>query len=330
MAARILWSTIPYQEQINHIPALYSLYHGAKEYLKYGAMAVMDELKYVKELSSSTDKAFSMYNQNNLTEFFQTSSQLFYNAELWTAMYGGKLWGDISKRFAEMSVELKLANETRGKPDFIQHMNSVIVYMNVIDGMMHNSSNMLEKIIDQEFKENEKSFKEQINYQDQITKLMDVKELKNTDDVMNYAANIVKDIPEKFLPFKDWISKRKYESYFEPKQDWQDKELELKLIRLKKLNQHDLQFMRENINKIKDFAFNEHEKWRYLADIMMSIKSITERFIKLSINAAFDINPIIKKIDDVLYRHSEWLEDEQFCERFGSEIESVYYKLRDM
>lgn len=328
MAARILWSTIPYDQQINHIPALYSLYHGAKEYLKYGAMAIIDELKYIKQLNRSTDVAFSAY-QSNVTEFFKLATELFYTPELWTAMYGGRLWGDISKKLYEMSIELELADKTRGTQEFIQHMNNVIVYMNVIDGMMHNSNDVLEKLIDQEFKGKYEGLSKQIEYKDKIKNLMDVKELKNSDDVMNYAANIVKDIPERFLPFKDWISKRRYESSFEPQQQTaEEKERELELIKFRKSNISDLKFMKENIDKIGDFAFNQYEKWRYLADIMTLFKTIYERLRKAGLTN--NINPIIKKIDDILYRHPEWLEDEQFCENFSNELSKIYFKLRDV
>lgn len=247
MAARILWSTIPAEQQLNNINALKSLTYGAKELIRLGAKATMEELSHTDK--DSYTKAFIEIENKNYEAALKISLESFKTVNQAGKMYGGRAWVNIAQNLLLLLGALNKAEQYKNAADYnnyVAELNNVVVYMNVIDGLAHNTGSIMDKMLniefqelktklnnsDKEYDENE-LYKKFWAYKDDIIKLMDAKELTNKEDVFDYTVNKLQNIPEKLLPFKDFIKQRQYERAYEEKIE-SDPEQEFKIIRIRK------------------------------------------------------------------------------------------------
>lgn len=256
MAARILWSTIPAEQQINHTVALKSLVPGAKELLKYASLAIIDELTYIEKIPESALEQYNSYfpesapitgmhkilsnkiKNNEYEEPLKLSYMLFEDESAWPIYTGGKNWANITKNVLNLHYSIANAEKNRDEGKWDQYINSLqemTVYMNVLDGIVHNTGSLLEKMIYKEVEALRNYTPGNTSkYEIAIQKLMDAKELRDTSAVINIASDHLKNIPEKLLPFKDWISDARYQNYWDKDKQETNTEEELKLIRFKK------------------------------------------------------------------------------------------------
>lgn len=255
MAARVMHSTLPYNEQQNNIVALQSLLPGAKELFEYGVKACMDEIQFSRN-GNAEDNVVMPFAMGNIEESLNNAIKIFSNDDLWDVAYGGKPWINITKNLLSLYKTIKNIEEAKKKKDWEQYekqLKEMVIYMNIIDGISHNSGTLLDKMVDFELEEKLKDkshfIREKNDYTEKLNTVMNAKELKNPRTVVNVVSPILRQSPDKFQPFKD--SLWKVENIGENPVSTKD---QLKLIGLKKNVSDVLKRVKRNIDDAKSLT----------------------------------------------------------------------------
>src|SRR5271157_393578 len=115
---------------------------GANHLINYGKEIAIDEMKYAK---SGRDNFFKMKAMET-KEALLFGSKNFANDNLWMTSYGGKKWSDFCDRLLELYNLVEQFKQT----DSQNILNKIIILMNVIDQMKHNTGSFYRNIYDLE------------------------------------------------------------------------------------------------------------------------------------------------------------------------------------
>lgn len=250
MAARIMYSTLPYNEQQNNIVALQSLLPGAKELLNYGIRAAIEEIAFIEENPDEEhEKCLNLINAGKIEEVLQELINLFSDTKKWEEFFGGENWKLIVKNLKLLYISIKNVEETKKNKNWEQYekqLREMVVYMNVIDGISHNSGPFFEKIVNVELETLPNKSTDRYEYINKLERIMNAKELKNPSAVKNIVMPILRKSPDRLQPFKDVMWKIE-DVGTEP----ESTEKQLKIISLKKDLESPLTYLKEDINAAK-------------------------------------------------------------------------------
>lgn len=338
MAKRIMFSLlshlVPEGEQSRvyytrgaiDIKALRQLIPGAKELIEYGIMACLEEITWhtdsqvVEKMKNIAAVGEDRYTLKSLILFFSRND--------WSAdFFGGENWKKIAKTLLDIKIHLDNALEARKTNDLdreVDELMNMSSYLNVLDGLAHNTGSIMEKIVSIE--------KNKSNYDDEkykkelesVERLMDVKELKDPDDVIQEIIPTLDTETDAPLTMKDWVgaARRKYKNY---SGSHEERENILKKIRLKKqliqiLNDRDLPKI---IAKL--------DQWKNLPDNKLVQKLSENKVLFFDIRAI--IRFILKFIDThkhILGKSNYTIEEKSLQYLMSSKLEhEPLYKVRN-
>lgn len=325
--------------------ALKQMIPGAKELIEYGTKACLEEASYAKEGMliphenpegiAVFKEAKSHYEQKNINETLKLLYKLFSEFK-WERQMGGAAWAKISATLLEIYKAIVAAEQAKKNYEYekeAEELMNMVTYVNVLDGLAHNTGTLMEKMLQIE---NTKTTGDE--YADisekfqQANRLMDSKELKDPDDVLQEIMPSLEksDAP---LTMKDWIhaarqKRHDYKGTVEQRNDQVEK-IQLKKRLLQSFHQHSLE---ESKNLIRS--------WANIADnvLVNKITSNKENFVLLN-NLAKNVlklkqltpdlkNSISEKKQSALILTGNGLTNEQFVEQLTTEL--GYHKVRKL
>jgi hypothetical protein len=335
MAARVMYSTLPYNEQMNNIVALQSLLPGAKELFNYGMKALMDEIQFAGD-ANAAEKVVWDYSNGKILESLTKAFKIFSNKNNWEDAYGGVAWANITKNLLELHKCIKNVENAKKKGDwdtYEKQLREMVVYMNVMDGITHNSGTLLDKMIDFELDEklqNKSNFLIEKNiYTKEMEKILDAKELKNPKDVAKVVYPALKSAPERFQPFKDvlWKVENAGDNKLSTEQ-------QLKLIRLKKETTDIIKRIKRNIDDAKSLN-NLREKSSAMQLAARALNILSDVFrMSYFIDEANEMKKVYIYVEKNFWRISEEDEDEitslDISNKSMKALEDMYNKIISM
>lgn len=192
MIIRILHSLIPPLVQLDNPlkiqeEMVYKIIPGAKEVLNYGIKAVAAEYKTIHSINE--EEVITLLNSSFLEGLKKAAKGFRENNVIG---YGGEPWAKFSEGLINLNNKIEEAERTGSKNSAME----LTSYLNVIDGMMHNTASFLEKLVQQE------GGYMTLDKQEDLTKLRDITRLP-TEDVIALMEPYAKRTPEakEFLPF---------------------------------------------------------------------------------------------------------------------------------
>lgn len=165
MANRIMYSLITskatpnelyYNDGVVNQDVLDLAVEGINDLIKYGSLAVLDELSYLDESiynknlnKNKIENDIKSNNYNLILDFLKKAYNLF-TKEQWDDGFGGYAWAKITKSLHDLTnLKINLSNETdKSKQNKIKKL--IILEMNYFDSLSHNNGSILEKMARQE------------------------------------------------------------------------------------------------------------------------------------------------------------------------------------
>jgi len=240
MTFRVLHSLIPslvgdfedpekFQKETAHL-----LVPGAKNVLSLGAKAVSDEY-YLSTNSELKAKVKNLIDAGSVREGLSLAKDGFLARGNFKESSGGKPWADFCEILLKIDDQISKFERTKSQSDAMK-LSSLL---NVMDGMMHNTGDFLEKLEIQEGGYlGDSTF---IDRTDKLLKLRDITELP-TEHAINLLQQIIKDLdkyPEVaiFEPlFKDYRKLHSLRGRMSFEESREEAIKLLKEIRQRKLN----------------------------------------------------------------------------------------------
>lgn len=300
MAKRIMFSLLPHlapQSQVYttqgmvDFNALKQMIPGAKELLKYGTLACLDELIFSFSGHDVTVK-WAKKQKNNIDQLdypktLKVIIDLFRRGT-WVPSAGGPTWLKIAETLLAIQTSLDTYQDAKKNAGYQAQATALMEmtsYMNVLDGLVHNTGKIMERMINYERPSDPE-------YRKEIDRLMDSKELKDPEDVLQEILPALEqsDAP---LTMKDWVSaarqrKHQYQGEQEQRQE------AIRVIRLKKLL----------LQSLTDWAIPETKQliqsWRNLADNVLLKRIVLNKHIFSNINL---LARSIMKLEEVPRAH---------------------------
>jgi hypothetical protein len=315
---------------------------GRHDIIKYGTRACLGEMVYYlwktedftpEEVEDARKKSYGDLPEYN-RKLYEKGKDLEQNGDYkgaidicvagfgqydhWNEAYGGKAWEKIAKtiqKLVELDKEYEIIRKDKFNPEKvdkeIEILNNIIIYMNVFDGLSHNTGSIMGKVIDQEsqdlgynsYDENKK-----------VKKLMDSKELKEPVHVYRAIEKILQEGSDIYR-YKDWTGKLR--AHPEYKVD-----LEFQAFSLAKVEIHK-QIM-EHVDKLRvglSLITNELEK----------TKQNPKYFTYDRLEEIQYLSKPIKQARDVLVtaRHSKELKDNDLFIKYFSDISNILFDISD-
>lgn len=219
MARRIMFSLIP-GERFDFVAARWAA-NGAISSVTYGTKAINEELRHYKGeiprigarnivnfVSKSLDK-FNLNNAETYQFFLETAINMFNDSGNWENQFGGEAWGNIAKTVLKLvSLYVSLMNVKKWSDEEEEILKQIIIYLNLLDGIMHNTGKVFEKMIEAEkltelTEENSDPFEEKEKDVDRIYRMRNATELE--DPI--YAFKEIEDLLYPKNVYKDYITK---------------------------------------------------------------------------------------------------------------------------
>ncbi len=196
MAHRIMYEAVKSIDPKSiHYHALKYAVAGAKNIIKFGTKACVDEIQHyegkIKLSSKTVPDEVSIKTIDVYIDLLNEINNIFGDEFGWEKYFGGKNWKKISEKLLSIAVNYKnylLADET--SDDKIKFANLVIIAMNVFDGFAHNTGLIINKMLEEENPD--------LEYKDieSVKTMMDAKELKNLGDVIDVIKpELITDMP---------------------------------------------------------------------------------------------------------------------------------------
>lgn len=246
---------------------LKELLPGAKELLEYGAKICIDELKTINSFFFISEEnthvanqlrwdAERLSNKNDFIGSLKISLEAFNTPRIWETAYGGKPWVKIASTLLEIGESINTYYSSNEDEVKIEALKNLLVYMNVLDGLSHNSAEVIGNFINKEKEQGsysyEKNYNEKRKYKDDITRLLNSKQLENSADVWNeikkYISPTVKGRKVKQQGYlADWVDIANKL----PITDYDEREKELNYINMKKSLEKDVNHYINLWNKAK-------------------------------------------------------------------------------
>lgn len=223
--------------------ALKQMIPGAKELIHFGTQAAFNEAAEHYRGEKDLESMLSTPNDDQKLIYLQ---QIFEEKDAWESQMGGKKWAKIAETLYNIHKSLKMAEAVKSQDleAFYDYLMEMTAYMNVLDGLVHNTGSIIEKMVDLERGEREEELPENIS---DYERLMDAKELPDEEDVLAeiYPTLEKSDAP---LTMKDWLSRtRQRKQNFTHPEKSKARDIKLQAIREKKVRAEDLQILKDNV-----------------------------------------------------------------------------------
>jgi hypothetical protein len=227
LAVRIMHSLVPSATDALEAPYAQakltktSLLPVAERYIESSCRIIADEMKHSKQARKyywgEAEKSFLNKDYGKLLSL---AIEDFSNPSNWDVAFGGIPWTNYSKmvlKLYESVVEFKNAIKENNIDKIKSMSGEIAAYMNVLDGMNHNTGSFISKIIDYETEremvlDEGKEELEDIPWsqrieerQKKINELMDAKQLSDTEDVLLFLKPYMKENPDLYL-YKEYFS----------------------------------------------------------------------------------------------------------------------------
>lgn len=170
MARRIFYSLLPSADPIKasmtkgpiDIIALTQASSTRKNIIHYGAKSCLREMEHYKSIESNSANSIlyklmkDMYEAKNYKETLKYCIRYFSDENGWNRGFGGKKWQTISEtllKLVELDEELfyvKKRKDIDVVEEEIKILQEIIVYLNIFDGLAHNSTNVMENLVEEE------------------------------------------------------------------------------------------------------------------------------------------------------------------------------------
>lgn len=233
--------------------ALKSATLGAKNLVKYGAKACVEELEHYAATKNANDEAPHMVYPNakelialgKSKEALQLCAKAFIEPGMWFSGFGGKPWHNIAKTILDIEEKRETLERIRKEAyspnrdsnvDYLEMevsiMKDIIVSMNVFDGLAHNTGSIMPKLIMEEALDL-KRLSGIEDYEDKITRLMDAKELNDPMSVYKQVQDVMS-LPENKHIFGDWIDRIEQSPEYGQVKSKEEIAFELDKVRFKK------------------------------------------------------------------------------------------------
>lgn len=276
---------------------------GVGDIVKYGTAICVDEMRNLPTMTRN-DSDLSVYiNAKKLLDSKDYENCLdiliegFKSPKWGKGGYGGKPWVTITetiKKLNYLNNEFKRNSEDMKKKQSEQDRDKmldadtelkkqILIYLNVFDGLSHNSGSVLEKLIEKEHLDKYPKLPYGQTLKD-ITRIMDSKNLKDPKNTFK----IVKDHIETPIQYKEWMN-RLDKKHSDSEKDELD--LEMVLIRLSRDS--------SLISKIEELNIHEGQR----TDLLF-LKDL-KKFNEMKQGKKYDIyqgeaSDLIAKYNDIL------------------------------
>ncbi len=225
MAHRIMYSVLPTVSDVKgrfyDEGAASQIIVSATNYLIKGTSVCMDELQHyherdklrkINEVYGKIDKGtLELDNAKHYLNLLNIITEAFSDTEEWDDLYGGRKWSAISEALLHLCEQIiNYKSSKPGSDERADAINGMLVRMNVLDGISHNTGDLLSKLIQQD--DSEAITDDFINEHAKLTRMMDSKRLNNPAHVFKSIENEL-DIS---LPYKQYIERlRKTPGYYD-------------------------------------------------------------------------------------------------------------------
>jgi len=328
MAKRIMLSVLPAVSNQSElmamkgfpdIKALRYAVSGVDKLIESGVNVCVDELHHYKRESADVPVKH-LISQGQIKQALETAISIFSDSAGWEGLYGGPAWTNIAKTLLKLQIsnenlkQIKLEQKKPNPdPSLLERefniMTDIVTNMNVFDGMVHNTGNVLDKMIQLEYNYNEnESNSEELDQRRMITeKMMDSKELQNSIDVYNVIKPTIESIPGSNVMYKDWLTKiRNHPDYNKDKSKIEE---ELKIISKRKhvikmykdflATFEMLEDLKNKIIKTDKVQYKELSAWRSLVDSFHAFVTYL-KYVKLRKEESFRENPeLISMLNEI-------------------------------
>jgi hypothetical protein len=180
----------------------YTLISGAREIVYFGTRAVVRELRYCE--SNQILEQLSRIAPKDIDKILEFAVSAFANKKYWSDLFGGQGWSDFAKLLLTISQSLKQYSLAENYETKNKIANEISAYLNVADGMMHNTGSFIDKMIQDETRQHNVS----PNYTKQLeeaTTLLNAKQLSNPEDILYIIEPYIRNTPEAY-EFKELIA----------------------------------------------------------------------------------------------------------------------------
>lgn len=269
MAKRIMYSILPSVSDKTQLHmtggvvdynALRYAVEGRRDIIKYGTKACVQELKsYKKDINApiplqALSKGIASIESGDYSAAADLAAKCFADYSGWAGGYGGKAWEKIARslqRLIAYDQTLKESKESKDLDQELQIMQQIVIELNVFDGLSHNNSSVMKNLVDQEWQEMHTGNNESRNKElDEITRMMDAKELTNPMDVYKEIESTLVESGD-IHRFKDWT--RKLHNLPEYRQTNLKKNEEMMRTRFRKIVNPYTARLNENADVLKSF-----------------------------------------------------------------------------
>ncbi len=234
MAKRIMFSILPSVASTAQIigtggvvdyRALAVACNGRHDIIKYGTRACVHETCYYQGTEPRKEEIKALVKDEKYAAAIQIAVDLFSQHEKWNNSYGGKAWEAIARSVQRLVISDAQLKNIRNGPSGnripeteIDIMKTIVMELNIFDGLSHNTDIVMRNLVDLEHAEynekhpvrddNEARVRANLrntNMSD-IKNMMDSKELVNPVDVFNEIEGILRQNGDTLI-FKDWIDR---------------------------------------------------------------------------------------------------------------------------
>lgn len=232
MALRIFYSTIPaylnIDEQRDAKNKLASpLVEGAANLIKWGTQACYEEMQHCVQSSYDSGPSSELrkaYDAKDYKKSLELMVSEFKSIRKWASSYGGLPWANIAETLLTLYDYIVKFHEASSYEEKDFALRNIIVYMNIFDGLAHNTASVMPKLIRHEYSENNKEPSEvspeatsfESHYytkpiqsdSGQVSLLMDAKELNHIEDVLYILQPYLQDHSYRYF-IREYLSKFK-------------------------------------------------------------------------------------------------------------------------
>jgi hypothetical protein len=284
MATRImhslLASVVPFTEVIltNGVideSALDAAVEGRKDIIKYGAVICANEAKHYsgrmnnlcRELRSISKAPGNEYRIAEICEELFSDT----NPIAWAQSYGGDLWTRFArtiKKLVELDAKLASIGEVNKrkyepyKDPKTETKKEILILLNVVDGLMHNTGDMMDKMVAEEddfiagLNGGTANFKNEMARHNKIRQLADSKELTNPGHTYEEILPTLRE-ENLYSRYEDYHPLLNKKRKFTP-EDRDSKMLDLFRIRFRKLAANDIISLRKSLKGFESLKHGQH------------------------------------------------------------------------
>jgi len=252
--------------------------------MERASVIIADEMSWSRE-SNARKRIENAIKSKNYLSAAKIAFHEFNIDQNWDTGYGGKKWAEFCKYLVALGTAIELFKKSKTEEEKLKSSNDISIYMNVLNGLTHNTGSFSEKMIYNESNTNvfNNSFgnsfgNEYENKMREFLKIMNAKQLTHKEDVLPFIKQYMYNNPDSFL-YREHFSKL----LARDKPDLNRAEIELQEIsKRKKLINYVINFIDFNIERIQN-DLTEHNVVNYnnyITTILSLVNNVIWKNIK--------------------------------------------------